>query len=96
MQNYGPWLLYVLGTPDVDILIMDINAAMLQSNLLFVTFPPRQPDMSSLLIFLFVFRKIGHLYLKSHNLTWGLSRKQAEQHHTIKIRPGYHIIISLH
>ena len=30
MQNYGPWLLYVLGTPDcmnVDILIMDMNAA---------------------------------------------------------------------
>ena len=32
MQNYGPWLLYVLGTPDVDILIMDdINAAAEQS-----------------------------------------------------------------
>ena len=26
MQNYGPWLLYVLGTPDVD-----INAAAEQS-----------------------------------------------------------------
>ena len=34
MQNYRPWLLSVLGTPDwlnVDILIMDINAAAEQS-----------------------------------------------------------------
>ena len=52
MQNYGPWLLYVLGTPDwmnVGILIVCHIPA-----------PTRQPDMSSLalLIFLVVFQKI--------------------------------------
>ena len=33
MQNYGPWLLYVLGTPDLisSLWIMDINAAAEQS-----------------------------------------------------------------
>ena len=43
MQNYGPWLLYVLGTPDVDILIMDdINAAAEQSVVCHIPAPDNQ------------------------------------------------------
>ena len=45
MQNNGPWLLYVLGTPDcmnVDILIMDMNAAAEQSVVCHIPAPDNQ------------------------------------------------------